>query len=77
MLKIYCDNCGADITDTPRAQPFELGRNKHHFCNRECRLEYDKKIDHFKSMSVKGKAGRIAFLATYNSERSLKREKDA
>lgn len=55
MIKIFCDQCEHEV---PRdVYPFEQ-RWQRHFCNKQCRADYDKATGHFKRMSIAGREGR-------------------
>jgi len=41
-MKIVCDYCGK----TARKAPRQVKKQKRHFCNRECYMEFKKKFPH-------------------------------
>ena len=67
MLKIFCDNCDKELYRN--FYPYEIRRWKTHFCNRECQVDYHKKIGHYKRMSQAGKAGRSRVIPQSNREK--------
>jgi hypothetical protein len=71
MIKIFCDFCEQEV---PRdVYPFEKRWNRH-FCNKECRVAYDKATGHFKRMSDLGKAGRSRVIPQSNRDKPRRRK---
>jgi hypothetical protein len=75
MIKVYCDNCGTDITNQQNAYPNCLLRYKKHFCDVDCRTEHDKRNGHYKRMSDLGRAGRSRVMPISNKEKPRRRRK--
>jgi len=75
MIKVYCDNCGEDITGKINAKPYKLLMYKSHFCNRKCCIDHQVRTGHFKKMSDNGSAGRQRVIPQSNREKPRRRKK--
>jgi hypothetical protein len=67
MIKIYCDYCKDEIRRS--VLPYELKKWNRHFCDKECRLDFERSTGHFKAMSLAGRAGRQRVMPVSNKEK--------